>query len=210
MSLTTKIKDGYGSGNNARVTDEGALHVVAHSHPPLDESIQELPYRAYFENGGSNDMIVDGSSTSVDFSIDASNEFDIFITTISVEIGDGGNPSLNDFGDLSALSNGVSWLYNTQDQGDYVLHDGIQTNKEFVRLGISTGAIGTGTDAYLADVSGGAAEKSYLPTINVIETFGIKDGLRLKKGTNDKLIFRVNDALAGLTTFNIIAYGKRL
>jgi hypothetical protein len=34
-------------------------------------------------------------------------------------------------------------------------------------------------------------------------------GLRLRKGTTDKLIFRVRDALAGLDIFNAIAYGIR-
>jgi len=39
------------------------------------------------------------------------------------------------------------------------------------------------------------------------ETFGLMYGLRLRRGTRDKLEFAVNDALAGLITFNIIAYG---
>jgi len=94
--------------------------------------------------------------------------------------------------------------------GDYVLHDGIKTNLEFIRIAVDTGAVGTGTDAYLADVSGGGTEKSYLPVIDMSETFGMPWGLRLKKGTTDKLIFRINDAMAGLITFNAIGYGIRI
>lgn len=71
-------------------------------------------------------------------------------------------------------------------------------------------AIGTGVEAYLADVSGGGTEKSYLPNIDMEDIYGFTWGLRLRKGTLDKLIFRINDNLTGLTTFNAIATGTRI
>ena len=100
-------------------------------------------------------------------------------------------------------------MHFRQEEGEYILHDGIKTNLEFVRLGVDTGAIGTGVDAYLADVSGGGTEKSYLPVINMTQTFGMTWGLRLRKGTTDRLEFNVRDAMAGLVTFNAIGYGIR-
>lgn len=211
--VTSKIIDGHNSGNELRINKEGAASVEVHSHPPTSEVIATVPFRQFFtDNGlpaGSNDMIVDGSSTAVDFFITASPDFDIYIKTISVEIGDGGNPNLNLFGALTALSNGIEWIHFTQQEGDYTLHDGIKTNKEFVRLGIRTGAIGTGANSYLADVSGGGSEKSYLPIIDMTDTFGMPWGLRLAKGTTDKIVFRINDAMAGLSTFNAVGYGIR-
>jgi hypothetical protein len=92
----------------------------------------------------------------------------------------------------------------------YELHDGIKTNLEFIRLGVDTAAIGDSTTAFLADVSGGGTEKSYLPTIDLQETFGLKYGIRLRKGTTDKLLFTVRDDLTGLLTHNAIAYGIRI
>jgi hypothetical protein len=77
-------------------------------------------------------------------------------------------------------------------------------------MGVDTGAIGTGSDAYLADVSGGGTEKSYLPTIDLEETFGVRYGIRLRKGTTDKLTFKIRDDLTGLTTHNAIGYGIRI
>jgi hypothetical protein len=62
----------------------------------------------------------------------------------------------------------------------------------------------------LADVSGGGTEKSYLPTIDLAESYGMTWGIRLRKSTTDSVTFRVNDNLTGLTTFNAIAYGIRL
>jgi hypothetical protein len=201
-------------GVRAKVSPEGALQVVNHGHAPVTETIFATPFRQYFTtdgtSAGSNDMIVDGSSTPVDFYVTASATQDTYIVTISVDLADGGTPNMNKFGDLSALSNGVTVCYVTQDQGNTVIHDGIKTNREFVRFGNETPAIGTGADAFLADASGGGTEKAYLPKIDVREQFGMPFGIKLRKGTTDKFVFTVNDALAGLTTFNILAYGNRL
>lgn len=163
-----------------------------------------------FTEGGSNDMRVNGATTFQDFYISASPDYDIYIKYITVEIGDNGAPALNKFGALSALTNGVAFYWDTQTEPLYELHEGIKTNKEFIRIASDTGAIGTGTDAYLADVSGGGTEKSYLPNIDMEEIYGFNWGLRLRKGTLDKLIFRIQDDLTGLSTFNAIATGTRI
>jgi len=211
--IKVNLEDGYGSGNKTKVNGEGELSVVVHPHPPKDEIITVLPFRQFFTDNGSetggNDFTVNGATTNQDFYIKAIEDYDIYINSISVVIGDGGAPNLNSYGALSALTNGVEWVYFTQEQSEYVLHDGIKTNLEFIRLGNKTVGIGSGTDAYLADVSGGGSEKSYLPSIDISEGFGLPWGIRLRKGTTDKLIFRIRDNLTGLTTHNAIAYGIR-
>ena len=202
---------GRGGKQLAAVNDEGTLNVVVHPHPPQGETLAAQPFRQYFTNDGkstgSNDMRENGSLETKKFYIESSKERDIYIKSISVIIGDGGSPSLNKFGNLSPLTNGVRWSIFSNALGDYELHDGIKNNIEFIRLGVDTGAIGTGTDAYLADVSGGGTEKSYLPTIDLSETFGLTYGIRLKKGTGDRLVFTIQDDLTALTTFNAIGYG---
>jgi len=201
-------------GKELDIGDEGQLSVVIHQHPPVNESAIALPFRSYFTADGtltgSNVMKVDGSSTAVDFFIEGNPDFDIYIKYITVEIGDGGSPALNKFGALTALANGVVFLWDNQEETEYVLHEGIKTNKEFIRIASDTGAIGTGTDSYLADVSGGGTEKSYLPNMDMTEVYGLPWGLRLRKGTKDKIIFRVRDDLTGLITFNAIAAGTRI
>lgn len=205
---------GAGGKDIAAINKEGTLNVVVHPHPPIGETLSAQPFRQYFTNdgytSGSNDMRANGATTSQDFYIGASEDYDIYIKSISLVIGDGGAPALNKFGNLAELTNGIRWSLFSNDLGDYELHDGIKTNLEFIRLGVDTGAIGTGTDAYLADVSGGGTEKSYLPTIDLNESFGLTFGLRIRKGTNDKLIFSVRDDLTALTTFNAIGYGLRI
>lgn len=212
MAIKAFIKNENGDALN--VDKFGNIYTVERQYPPTDLDIVAIPFRQYFtDNGtstGSNVMAVDGSTNFVDFSINATAEYDIFIKYITCEISDGGSPALNKFGALSALTNGVAFYWNTQEEDLYELHEGIKTNKEFIRIASDTAAIGTGTDAFLADVSGGGTEKSYFPNIDMEEIYGFKYGLRLRKGTLDKLIFRVQDNLTGLTTFNAIATGTRL
>lgn len=194
-----------------KINVEGEASVVVHPHPPKDDDIFPLPFRAYFKNSSDSlDMNIDGSVTNVDFFVEGNPEYDTYIKYISVEISDTGTLALNKFGAENELSNGVEWVWFTQVEGEYQLHEGIKTNKEFIRIGTDTGAIGTGTDAYLADVSGGGTQKSYLPSIDISESYGLPWGLRLKKGSTDKIIFRVKDDLTGLSNFNIVCYGIRL
>jgi hypothetical protein len=196
------------TGQGLNVGDEGAIATVVHPHPPKDEKETSLPYRARFVNDADSDaMAVDGSTTEQIFSLSAVQDRDIYVNSISVRIADGGSPNLNKFGNLSALTNGVGWEWVTSDLGAVILHEGIQTNLEFIRTGHKTAAIGTGTDAYLADVSGGGTSKAYLPIIDISEQFGKPWGMRLRKGTNDRLSFIVRDDLTGLDAFDAIAYG---
>jgi hypothetical protein len=212
MSVKSIIK---GVDNYAlKVGSQGEIYSLGFQKPNTNERDLALPFRQYFTDtgikGGSNSMNVNGSTNFQDFYITASPEYDIYIKYITVEIGDGGAPALNKFGSLSALTNGVAFYWDTQTEPLYELHEGIKTNKEFIRIASDTGAIGTGVEAYLADVSGGGTEKSYLPNIDMEEIYGFTWGLRLRKGTLDKLIFRINDNLTGLTTFNAIATGTRI
>ena len=212
MAIKSFVKNE--NGDILNVDKFGNIYTVERQYPPTDLDIVAIPFRQYFtDNGtstGSNVMAVNGSTNFVDFSINASAEYDIFIKYITCEIGDGGTPSLNKFGSLSALTNGVAWYWDTQQESLYELHEGIKTNKEFIRIASDTAAIGTGTEAFLADVSGGGTEKSYFPNIDMEEIYGFKYGLRLRKGTLDRLVFRVQDNLTGLSTFNAIATGTRL
>jgi hypothetical protein len=209
--IKSKLVNGKGKQYAALVNENGALNVVEHPHPPKCDTFEVLPFRARLtDSNGVFNMNVNGSTLSQDFSVKASSDYDIYIKTIFVEIEDGGAPALNKFGALSALTNGVEILYFNQKRGFYTIHDGIKTNKEFIRIGIDTHGIGTGSDAYLADVSGGGTSKSYLPIIDFGEMTGMRYGIKLKKASTDRLVFRINDNLTGLVNFDAIAYGLRM
>lgn len=210
MPVEFIIRDGWGSENSLKIGNEGEITFTEHPHPPKTETETSYPFRQYFTttglSTGDNDMIVDGSSTPQEFSIIAGQDRDYWIKSISVLISDPG-AALNEFGALSALTNGVDLRFQNQDIGTVVIANEIKTNLDFIRLGTATGSVGTGTDAYKLDIAGGGGQDSYMPVIDMTATFGFKWGLRLRKGTTDKIFFNINDALAGIATFNVIGYG---
>ena len=199
--------------NGLKINGEGEIAVTIHQHPPLDEVAEAFPFAQWFTadgaSSGSNDLRVDGSVNPQKFYISARSDVDLFIKTISVRISDAG-ATLDEFGNLPALTNGVSFEYISGSIGDLVIQDQIQTNLDFIRLGVSTPAIGGGTDAFKADLTGGGAD-TYLPVIDLSVTFGFVWGLHLKKGSLDRIQFTVNDDLStGIDTLNIRGFGSQL
>ena len=210
--LPIYIIDGYGSGQKVKVNGEGEIPVVIHTHPPVDEEVSAYPFSQFFTDdgtsSGTSSMLVDGSTTPQEFYIQAQEDKDIYIKTISVRIEDNAG-RLNLYGALAALTNGVSWTYTTNELGEITIKDGIKTNLDFIRMGLSTPQIGSGSDAFRADVSGSAAD-TYIIVIDMIQTFGFPWGLRLAKGTKDKMSFVVNDNISTLDAHDIFGFGTQL
>ena len=211
MGVESTILDGFGSPSKLRISSNGAAYTVMLDRPAIGDGTNGIPHTVNFvDSNGSSDMAVNGGTTNVDFSVTAVADYDLYIRTISAVIGDGGSPNLQKFGNLTALTNGVQWKWQTGKDGESILSQGIKTNLEFIRIGNATAAIGTGSDSFLADVSGGGTEKSYLPRIDMSKLFGGTGfGIRLRKGSTDKLTFTVRDDLSGLSTFDILAFGKK-
>ena len=129
--ISSIISDGNGEGNKLGIKGEGEIGVVIHTHPPIRESRTGLPFRQYFTldgtANGSNDMIVNGAATPVEFCISAEEEFDRFVKYISIKIADAG-ARLDKFGALNALANGIEFAWQSQEQGDLIIHDGLKDN----------------------------------------------------------------------------------
>ena len=213
MTLRVELVDGYGSGNRAKVNGEGEIGVVIHPHPPHDEVRTTYPFSQFFtDNGtssGSEDLRVDGSTTAQEFYISARGNVDIYIKTISVLISDT-NAVLNKYGNLTALTTGVRWSFTNQKLGNVQINGHIKTNLDFVRLGLSTAAVGDGTSAFRSDTSGGGTD-TYMPVIDLSQTFGMPWGLRLEKGSNDRISFTINDDLStGIDEHNIFGFGTQI
>jgi len=210
--IDVNLKDGHGSGRTAKINEEGDLNVVVHPHPPLNEIYRQLPFRQYFTDNGTStgtyDMRVNGSSTNVDYYISANETNDIFIKTIDIQISDNG-AALNKFGALTALTNGLEFFYESNATGKIFIHEAIKDNLTFLRIGTGY-ATGTGSSAFRADISGGGGTDTYFMRLDLGETFGLIHGLRLQRGTNDRMSFTVKDNLSsGIDHFDIVAYGKK-
>ncbi len=209
--LKTVIIDGYGNHNKAKVNGEGELSVVVHPHPPKDEAQSPLPVREFFKtSAGSSDMAVDGSTTAVEFSINSQANFDVYIRTASIVIADA-SQTLQEFGNLNtALTNGVKLEWRTSDLGTVVIHDGLKTNFDFIRLALGNPSFGDGASAFLASNAIPTNIEAYLPVVNFSQVFGLPWGLRLRAGTTDKIVWTVQDNVSAVDQFDIIGYGIKI
>lgn len=174
---------------------EGELNVALHTHPVRDEEEIGFPYSSFFvdENGSSN-MVV---ATDTDFYIQGGQDNDLFIGSIHILLADAG-ASLNEFGGLPALTNGCSLKWSSQEFGDREILADIKENLDFYRL--------TDQDPKIIDLSGAGAD-AISCFINLRDLFLLPYGIRLKRGTTERLVFSIKDDLTGVSTFNIRANG---
>lgn len=212
MPVKFQLVDGKGNGNVARINDEGEINAVIHTHPPRGEEDWALPFRQYFTDDGTSagneDMSVAASgSAPKEFWVKADQKLDIYIQSAAVIISDAG-ASLGEFGSVPALSNGVELEWRSNDLGSTLIADKLTTNFEFVRLSGGSPSFGNGNGAFRANNVVGTSE-AYIPYIDFQEILGMPWGFRLRAGTEDKLVWKVQDDISSLDRFDIIAYGIR-
>lgn len=204
--IKNQITCGVGTGKSARVLPDHELLVSNVAHPPLMPQKVKVFRQHLTDDGlstGSEDMLVDGSVTPVEFWVPAATDADRYITTVSFVIGDAG-AELDLFGTVAALANGCDFEYERSTE-TVTIHGALKTNWDFVRLCFGTPAFGSAAEAFRAkDVEGGT--EAYIPVFDFVRVLP-PYGLKLDMGTREKLILRVNDDCTGPDVFNAIAYG---
>lgn len=206
--IKQQIVDGKGRGEAAYV-EKGALVVAPRSYPDANTPINQVIFRQLLMSAaGATDMRADGSTTPVRFVVSASPTEDIYIGRVSFTIADAG-ATLSKFGNITALSNGCKFFYQSGDVGEIVINDSLKSNYDFVRLSGGNPAFGDGTAAFRANNVAGASE-GYLAVVDIQDTFGIEHGIHLRAGTKDALILEVRDDVTGIDLFEAVVYGKRL
>jgi hypothetical protein len=204
------IYDGYCTGAKARVDAEGQLNVIVHPHPPVGDQYAARPFRQLFKtSAGASDMRVNGSTTNVEFLIESSSTYDTYIKSISIALVDA-SATLNKFGNLTALTTGLSLVWETADLGTVTIADSLKTNFDLIRLAAGNPSFGDGAAAFRANNVSSTSE-GYLPVIDCAAIFGLQYGLKLRKEKQDKVIWTVKDDLStGIDQFDIIAYGIQI
>lgn len=206
MSIDITIKDGKGQGRKVEVDENNALVVTDTGIPPEKTKVTLKPFSTLLANSsGTTDMRVNGSTTNVDFYIQAGADGDRFIHTLAFTIADAG-AQLNEFGNLTALTNGCQLIYQDSDLGDVVLADNLKSNFDFVQACNFEPTFGTGTAAFLASNVVGTSE-AYVPILDIQDVFGVLHGIRLPKGTTRKLLLRIRDNVSTIDRFDVRAYG---
>jgi hypothetical protein len=215
MSIKTNITD-PSNGRAVSVSSDGSLKSQISPYPPQDSSELQTVFRRYMtlnDDGTTIDMIVDGSTTPQEFVISADPDKDTYITSISWVLTDPG-AVLNDFGALTALTNGCR-LYYEDNNGIVDMATEITTNFEFIRFCQGTPSFadvkgGVGGGSFIAYNIDSANAEGIIPVLDIKRVFGLTYGIKLLAGTTQKLVFEINDDLAGLSQFDAIVYGNQI
>lgn len=209
MTLQVKLEDSDGSGISAGVTDEGNLNVIVAPKPPSNGALMVPVNKKFTDASGNSDMRVAGSlADPIDFTVDAETDKDVYIKTITILIADA-TASLSQFGAITALTNGVQFIWQTKDQGELVIVPELKSNFNFIELAGGNPAFGDGVSAFRASNVVGASD-AYFQRVDITQMFGLQWGLKLRKNTGDKLIFRVRDNTSAVDAFEIVAYGAKI
>lgn len=193
----------------------GGFYLNESPYPSESEEVETV-YREFLTlngDGVTTSMRVNGSVTVQDFIIEASQEEDIYIQSLSIFISaDIVVADLLEFGNLPALTNGCLLFYSSQREGELFLSGSIQSNFDLMKLGNFRPSFGTTTAFKVSNASNSNSE-GYLSVINLSD-YGFIDGILLKKASFDKLVFRVRDNLnvgvGSISVFNIVAHGRRI
>lgn len=192
-----------------RVIHGGAALVVDLGRPASDGALL-LPWRAPLAaTAGSEDMKVSASlAAPSDFYVEAVDGYDTYVVALSFEIADA-SAVLNKFGNITALTNGCVLEWTAGGGLAQTLHPALKSNFDFVRLCLGMPSFGDGNGAFRANNVSSTSE-GFIPVLDVRKTYGMPWGLRLRKGSKDRVTLRVRDNTTGVDSFGCVATGFRV
>lgn len=202
--------------NSAKVA-ENSLWEIEADYPPIT-SEKKFFYRSYLtlnNDGVTTDMNVDGSITPQDFFITADEDFDTYVTVINFFISaELTITDLSEFGGAPGLTNGCQLFY-INGGNTISINDDLKTNYDLLRMcsfrpWFSDG----GSNAFKVQQVFSVNDSGYFGTLN-LKNYGYepeyRGGIRLKAGTNDRIVLRVRDnlnlAISQLSKFDMVTYG---
>lgn len=203
--IKSHIVDGGGSNNEAHVKDD-ALVVTHYTCPPLMPQKCKVFSQYLTDDGlssGDEDMGIDGSVTEVEYFISANSNDDRYINKLIFLVGYGASAGLWKFADsVGALANGVKLSYRDTYGGEVEIGI-LKSNGDFLRQSLGSGIIPT---AWELRHLGANNDYGFLCAIDIsqlIPPYGIK----LDRGTNQKLVITIRDDCTDADDFNCRAYG---
>jgi len=196
----------------ARVTKEGAvLTQTANTVTVAPEPGTENQQR-YFEgelgstgiDSGSLSQNVDGSTTPQTFYLEANADYDIHIIQITAVVVDGA-VSHSKFGAIAALTNGWDLVWTEAGENNYLIDSAKTTGQALVQSGIGT-PFGSGNAFSIISAFSGNDDAVIISL--PLGRF-VPGGVRIGRGTTDRLKSVVNDNLTALTDFKVYVYGYK-
>ncbi|MBF0629311.1 MAG: hypothetical protein HQL91_13930 [Magnetococcales bacterium] len=209
MPVQTHITD-PGTGSTGRVSADGALHTCQTIAPcPAVGTANKTKFlngllgSAGFESGVVRHN-VNGAVTPQTAYIEAAQEYDIHILAVSFLFSDA-SVALNRMGALT-LTNGINLLAEQDGDVTYLVKNATTAGLLLAQTG-GINLNGGGADiGQLTNWSGTSdAQLAYMDLGAILGP----DGLRIGRGTKDRLLLQIRDDLTGLEEFAVRVFGFR-
>ncbi len=201
-TVLTDIRD-----DTSALLEDGSQIVTIRPWPPLEEQ-KTQPFRQFLTttglSSGSEDMQVVGTlAAPIEFWVPADVTNDRYVTSLSFVIADQ-NATLDKFGTITALTNGCRLFYERA-SGEIELHGTLKSNFDFVQMCLGQPAFGDGNTAFRAPNIVGASE-AYIPVLDLM-IMNPPYGIRLARGSLQRLVVQVRDDTQGVDRFDCVATG---
>lgn len=211
MGVGVKIEDGGGSTREAVVSQHKALCVtpIVPDVPAVGTDSRQRYFNDVLGStgagSGTTNMNVDGAATSQEFYIGSNANYDLHIMVIIIVIADSAVVH-SSFGNVAALATG--WDLCIEEAGETTaLIDKAKTGGQVIAQAGFAHAYGDGATSFeLTNWTGTEDAQSIVIPIHRIMG---PEGIRIGRGTDDRLVSVVNDTLTGLTEFTVRVLGFR-
>lgn len=208
--INATIRDGTKKKSAARVTGDNEL-VVAQGVPVLP-NVGEVSRLRYYSallgstggDSGTTNMNVDGSSTAQEFFIAADTDFDIRIMGIVIFLADS-SVAHSKFGDLPALSTGFDLKIVESGEETFIIKKAKTGGEIIAQSGLREPYGNDATSFQLSKVTSITDAQTIFVPINDY----VPQGLRIGRGTLDRISAVANDNLTGLTEFSVRILGYK-
>ena len=209
MAIKTRIT-GSAIGTTAHVEKSGALR-VALEEPDLPETGEENSYRLLSGllgttglNSGTTSLNVDGSVTNVSAYVASEPDCDLHIMYIVLLIADSAVVH-SSFGNVSALTNGVDLTVLEDGRTTHLISSAKTGGQLLAQAGLF---VPFGEGVYVNELSNWTGTSdACIVQFPVSEL--IPGGIRIGKGTQNRISFIVNDNLTGLDDMTVRILGYR-
>lgn len=207
MSIKVHLKDGKGTGKELEIDENNSALTTDTGVPPKQLDVTLRPFVEFMKDlSDSEDMRVAASlAAPEEFFIGSSDQGDRFIHTLAFTISDAG-ASLNNFGNITALTNGCQIIYEDSELGDVVIGDALKSNFDFVQICNFEPTFGSGTAAFRASNVVGSSE-AFIPILDMEDVFGMKYGLKIPKNSTKKIKIVVRDNTSSIDRFDVKVFG---
>ena len=202
------------------VNGDGRLFEIDTTYPPITNDRQIILYvddLTLNGDGVTTDMKVDGSVTTQDFFVRAEPDSDIFINLVSFFIA--AENVLSDLGEFAGittpLTNGCQLIYESGEVGDIIIGDNLTTNFELLRMCNMNPQFGLVSNEAFKIVQAFSNQDDGYLFILKFSDYGYEQeysgGLRLRAGSEDRLVFKIRDDLdrtpSEISSFDGRVYG---